>query len=350
MAGNLDTTQGNASSVPLGEMLRNSSYKVNWTTLKVEDDDVLDLIKEKKLLSPTQMDDAVQAIIKQLKRNMPNVKRSFLSGLAADILNEFPQSFKDIVIKSKSKEAPTQGTDKEKLLYKLRNKFDNSNRQGKTPSMLEAPDIPHAVGCIRWMVSTLPEGEDEVTLRARVEEMKQMYERPRQQWDWDEIESNMKLTYSLQRADLNTQVPRKKKSKKRKRNENQQEENDAENQADEPDEAETPPIPTSTIIEEYPFLMTPKGANMHFLELTGACFISRLNEWIEDVDPTLIDFLSTKHDDNPRVRHQMRKAEKDGSCKIDDAPVMAIMSMLVSSLNEVKDLLFKCITVSLMIT
>lgn len=308
----------------------------------MDDDNVIELVKARKLLSPSQMDDAVRAIIKQLKKSMPTVKRCFLSGLASDILNEHPASFKDIVIKSKAKDAPTHGTDKEKLTYKLKNRFDNRNRKHKTPAQLEAPDIPHAVGCIRWTVSTIPDGEDEESLQARVEDMKVTYESPRKEWDWDTIETNMKLTYGLQRADLNTQVPKKKKkSKKRKR--------DDENDENDEDDPVTPPIPTSKIIEEYPFLMSPKGLNIHFLELTGVCFVSSLNEWIEDVDPTLVDFLSTKHDDNPRVRQQMRGAEKNASCREGDAPVMAIMTMLVNSLYEERDLLYKCITVSLII-
>lgn len=129
-------------------MLGNSNFRVHWESLKVEDNNVIELAKARKQLSPSEMDDAVQAIIKQLKKSMPNVKRCFLSGLASDILNEHPASFEDIVIKSKSRDAPTQGTDKEKLTYKLKSRFDNTNRKNKTPAQLEAFDIPHAVGCI----------------------------------------------------------------------------------------------------------------------------------------------------------------------------------------------------------
>lgn len=322
----------NPGQVALGERLRHSSYKVNYETLHLDDDGILDALKENKMLSPTQLDDVVQAVVKQVQKKVPGVERKFFKGLAQDMLADYPSSFKDIILKRKSEETEVLRTDSEKLTYKLKNKFDNNNRKSKDKCNQETSQhIPEAAGCKRWQVTTLPEGEDEESLNDKKKEMQDIYEMNRRMWDWEKIEQNMKSTYGMQRADLNTQVSgAKRRGKKRKQPEAEAEQEDS------------PAITTNKIIEDYPFLMTTQGINIHFEELTGKCFKSELEGWIEEVDPVLIDFLATKHEDNPKVRHRMRKA----TASPEDAKVMAIMTMLVNSLHEDLNLLYKCINVS----
>lgn len=329
-----------SASVALGERLRHCSYKVNWNNLKLSNK-ICSLIEEKKVLDSTQLDKCVRKIVAHVKETVPNVKRSLFKSLSEDIVQEYPCSFKDIMVKGKAGKALT--TDAEKLTYKMNNRYDNTNRQDKTPLQKEAPNIPQAVGCVRWSVTSLPDGEDEDTVEGRIVELQLIFqeESPRE-WDWDKIEENMIITFGIQRAELNSQVEKKKpKKRKRRQQEDDEEAEEAVDDVEEPPAVKT----TNEIIHKFPFLMHPKGMNIHFEELTKKCFLTSLCEWLDEVEDTMVDFLATKHDDNPRVRHLMRKAKDSKSCDEDDAAVMAILIMIINSLHEKKEFLFKCVRV-----
>ncbi|KAJ1524594.1 hypothetical protein ONE63_011080 [Megalurothrips usitatus] len=296
-------------------------------------DDVTALASKKRVLDNKILDGVIRDIVETMEE-MPNYTRDCLPDVARDVISQYPQSFKDIKVAGKA--GMGLATDCDKLIYKMSNRSDNTNRGGKSGLQVEAPDIAEASGCVRWAVLDLPEGEDEESLEEKIVDMQVMFsEVSRKEWDWGRIK-DLSLTYGLQRADLNSQISTREK-KRRRGNE----------EIDDPEEVNNKKT-TDEIIERFPFLTTTRGINHHFHLLTNHHdFADDLIKWLEEVDTALLDYLATRHVENPKIRHQMRKAKERDTCKDEDAELMAIMLMLMNCLKEDQEGLIKFVLVKL---
>jgi len=239
-----------------------------------------------------EREDMVQRIVDHCRDTVPNLHRAMFDTVADDLVEMYPDSFKDTLPVS------SKGSDSLRAQFKV--KFDNDKRPLKLSfKERECPNIPAAYGCISWRPS-LPDDESEDSLLQRKKTLQDIFKLTKKQWDWKVIKGHMDATFSLQRRDINgpEEVNGPSNAKKRKRSE-----------AQETDESLPPKMTVVQISQEWPFLFKARGLNHHFLQLTGIDFREKFCSFIRQEGNVLVEFLACKNESLAKIKRKMTRAE-----------------------------------------
>ncbi|KAK3915677.1 Transcription antitermination protein NusB [Frankliniella fusca] len=284
---------------------------------------VKDAVKAGKRPTSRGREQFVERIVDRCREVVPNLQRNMFKRVALQIVETYPDSFKDTLLTS------SHGSDS--LAHQLQVKFDNDRRPKagkKTTTELEVPSSKQAFGCISWNPS-LPSGQTLEYQGILCKDLKTMYKVSRRDWDWRQIRPKLQESFYLQRRDINgTLVPKEKKKSKR---------------ADQLDEAEVDEPEDKSILElqiDWPFLFTSKGINIHFHLLTGVDFSEKLSDFISETASDLIDFFTSRSGANDGMHALKRKmvlAEKQGH---GNTSLCGVLLMLIEYLKDDKNELF----------
>lgn len=319
--------------------LRRSTFTFDYNKLP---DKILHCLKKNKPLNNRQIDKVVQCVVDSVTFSVAGVERGFFGPLSEDIIEDYPKSFEEISVGSKTRNLTNS---KEKLCYKLKNRFDNGNRGEKTDMQKEAPNRPEAYGCVRWRVLSFPPGSTEEELKQIAEEMRIYFNTQKKNaYDWEEIKLKMTKTYGLQRAIIISQINYTNKSKRKEQQKKQTEENNEED-----GDGEEEIVTTSSINEEFPMLFTYVGMIHHFEMLTGKDFEKLLSDWLTSVEDILVDFLALGKPDNLKLKAQLKKIKKRDPSN-EESELIAIFLMLANYFKDDINLLVQCVDVSYLLS
>ena len=281
------------------------SYQIKWNKMS---DTTMKLMKAGKALTNNQINSVVYRVVEDVVENVSHVNRKFFQSIATLMIRQFPNAFSDIVVTAaKAKRLTTYG----KLVYKLKNRYDNSKRKAeRTRLQIEAPPRPEAYGCQRWQVLDMPQGETIETLKEKEERLKDIYETGVRNWDWNKIKELMTSTYILQRRLINSQFIQ----RRGRRGQNEQR------------------ATTGQIQDQYPLLFTYKGMTLHFKLLTNVHFQLKVESMMNEASEDLMDFLVTKQEANTRIKRAMKDAVKNDTCQ--DPQLTALVLMVIRTLKE----------------
>ncbi|KAK3920757.1 Alpha-1-macroglobulin [Frankliniella fusca] len=276
-------------------------------------------IEEKKRPSQSARRDMVDRIVDHLMEAVPTLQRSDLNKVADNLVELYKDSFQDTILTSRL------GSDS--LRHQLKVKFDNLNRRPESTSKQQASACPAAYGCLQWN-PPLPEGESEVSQTRKRENLKILFDNSRRHWDWRRVKIEMQASFYLQRKNINGPIEARPPSRKRQRVTNLE------------DEDGTSSGETAMTVEElkveWPCLFKPIGMNYHFSFLTGVDFYGQLDNFMIVEGKLLIDYLSSKGENQARVRTNMTRAEARGNT---EAPLVALIKILLIHFNEMESAL-----------
>jgi len=78
------------------------------------------------------------------------------------------------------------------------------------------------------------------------------------------------------------------------------------------DKVTTPATTITDLKENWPFLFTSKGLNLHYLLLSGVDFKEKLQVYVNEDGKRVIDFLSCKNERMSQLKRRMEMAERQG--------------------------------------
>lgn len=273
----------------------------------------MDALDAKRKLKKDQRIRLVQVIVKETRHKYPNICRDEFKGIAARMVTKYPRSLKD---------AGKKGQDQIGSSFiekKLKNRWDEELRAQKKKAANEAPNVPQAYGCVRWRVQIAQNTRPD--LEKTREELKTTFNEVRsREWIWRDILDKMEQTYAVQREDINTQTPPK---KRRARG------------------APHPPptvqaMSTVDIARRWPFLFRPQGMLQHFKILTQKDLEAKFDEYQETAEH-LVEYLAKKLGEEGIERRW--RAAKDQIGKA--ATTLALFQLLVRYFKEQEDSIFR---------
>lgn len=244
-------------------------------------------------------------------RKLPRYNHDMARAVADQLVQLYPHSFKDQLPN------PRNPIGSDSLRRNFVNCLDNKNRGPARQARDSAlnPPIPKAHGCSNWS----PPINEEEELQMIQEEMKTEFSATAAaHWNMEQIRENMKLTYPLQRRDLNQGISRSTSKK-----------------AATPAE---PTLPARTIRQNWPFLFTYGGMDVHFKELTNVSFNERFVEWTNRNGKDVIRLMASKGDDYQKVVSYIDRAKARNSCP--DPEVRGLMFLLLIFFNESRKTVF----------
>lgn len=251
-------------------------------------------IQKRKRPSAADRESMVERIVDRCREIVPNLARADLDDVAKDVVKNFPASFKDTVLIS------DHGSDG--LARQMKVKYDNDKRpkNSKTATEKAAPSIPQAFGCTRWSPAC-PSNQTEESQENIMQELQAAYKLSRKDRDWKTIKTNMEESFYLQRQHINGSLAENSKKKRRRVDEQG---NDA---------AESTEQKSITDHKEnWPFLFTSKGLNLHYKLLTGIDFKDKLHNYVTENGNIVIDFLAFKNEPLRKLIRKMLKADRQG--------------------------------------
>lgn len=276
---------------------------------------VKEAIKRKKRPSAKSREDMVGRLVDRCRETIPNLKRDVFNNLAKEIVVLYPDSFKDTLLLS------DHGSDS--LAKQLKVKFDNDKRpkDSKVGKENTAPGLVQSYGCVEWSPA-LPDGETMESQERIMTELKEMNNTPRKDLDSRLVKVKLISSFYLQRLHINgpaLEKPKPPRGKKR----NRQDEN-----LDNPSPG---PSYVASLKENWPFLFTPAGMNIHFFLLTKVQFRDRLSKFITEESEVMIDFLGCKNEPLAKLKRQMIRAEKQSR---GFARLVGLLLMLIQYFND----------------
>lgn len=271
----------------------------------------------------------VDRIVDDCREKVPNLERAMFNPVAQQIVESYPESFRDTILLSE------HGSDS--LAKQLRDKFDNEKRPvtARTSKEKEAPAVKQAYGCTKWN-PPLPENATEESLEEKRNDLKEMHTLTPKEWDWKMIKKSMEESHFLQRKDINgalAAAASKQKSRKRKRGEtNEQVDNDL-----------TEKVSIVDIKDRWPFLFSSRGMNYHFFNLTSVDFRDNLSSFVQEDGSLLIEFLASKGDELSKMKLDMVRAERNG---LRSTKLPTVLKMLTKALKDDVSLLVRFVEVN----
>ncbi|KAK3917041.1 Chitinase A [Frankliniella fusca] len=159
-------------------------------------------ICNKKRPTTSGIEDMVARIVDRC-RDVPNLRRSMFDSVALQIVNDYPESFKDSI--------PVSEHGSDSLAQQLKKKNDNDKRpcdRNQTDTEKKAPNIKEAVGCRNWN-PPIPEHETEESLTKVMQDLMKMQRVSSINWEWTFIKRKLIQSYSIKGKTLMENWPRK---------------------------------------------------------------------------------------------------------------------------------------------
>ncbi|KAK3919972.1 ATP-dependent 6-phosphofructokinase subunit alpha [Frankliniella fusca] len=260
----------------------------------------------------------VDRIVDHLKEKVPNLVRSDFDSVADNLVQLYPESFKDTLAVSR------HGSDSLRSQFKV--KFDNLNRK-PTKSRDQTTSAPASYGCLQFNPAC-PEGETEQSLVRRRDNLKSLFDHGRRHWDWRRIKVEMEITFYLQRKNINGPVSVPKPSSRRRRPQPENEENE---QSGDEQAADNRAMTVVELKTEWPCLFKAAGMNYHLKLLTGSDFILQLDTFLAEDGKFLVEYLASKGETQAATRRKMIRSETRGNM---DAYLAALIKMLTEYFSE----------------
>lgn len=167
-----------------------------------------DLLAQGKRLEPPSRRELVRVVVDEVLKVCPKPLKKHTDAVAQRIVDAHPASLCDKV----DGEVLMGGF--QSLAKQLKARVENLHRkdsandsltesESATPSRKRKLDF----GCVNPEPTDMPLEESEESLHARQVLLTQIFEQGELAWQQDEIEEQMKITYILQRKDINRNVP-----------------------------------------------------------------------------------------------------------------------------------------------
>lgn len=249
----------------------------------------------------------IRLIVSDVLNERPEVPRTFFKEVARSMVRQYPTALHD---RNKSL------TDCQYMEQKLKFRYDEQTRAFKVKAGNEAPNIPEAYGCVRWRVK-MSAAERESMMEKRTQ-LVEWYDDPPRDWTWETILTELRITFPLQREEINNQVP-----KRKRRSRGGTEQSTSENIKTTPE-----------LFKDWPFLFQSKGMKQHFQILTTKDWDETLVAFQEKYDLTsFIKFLSTQKElEASRTRKRCKRAKKNNTCRSPE--LIALVLMLTEYYKE----------------
>ena len=205
----------------------------------------------------------MRKITKDMLKHEKNPNLDQIRCVVKKIVRLHPGSFED-----RTNEGERFGCGFYSLAKQVKTRIEHTNR-GNTLARLRKPRKKHdstststsnpsdSYGCVNWQPA-MPEGEDEESLAAKQAELKDIHSREgpsgSSRGHLDEL---MKLTFYLQRQDINSKLP------------------------------------IDDLKQKWPFLFLQRWLCLHFLQLTDIAAFARMTESIERKGDRIIRYMES---------------------------------------------------------
>lgn len=292
-------------------------FQIKWAKMPPK---LIKAIGEGRVPTESDRRKMVFRLVEDVRSEVPFAERSIFDRVAEKINRQFPDSFGDIFIRSRTAVS---------LLTQLKDCFDNAKRKDTTPLEIEAPILEQrAYGCRRWRLAALPEGETPEGQEAKRLELNELYRTvSMRQWPWEQILEKMEATYGTLRREINTsskviygmQL------------------------AEQTGKRYTPPrnvnieeCQVPCITDRWPFLFQVQSVVQHFSLLTGTGNIREsILKFLEDYFAVLLEFFLQGNVFKKEMQAINRLYEKNRTAE--NEPSLKILTLMLMLSTYFKD-------------
>ena len=225
-------------------------FEINWGRMPAS---MASAVKNDKRPSPADRREFIRRVVDDMRVHHENPNKAQVTCIAKAIVRKYPASFED-----RADEGESLGSGYHSLVLQMKTRVEHLNRNN-TMARLRKPrrnsdataatpagNPADAYGCASWQPEDLPEGETSASLEARRVALKERFHQDGVRGiTLAELDNNKRLTYIIQREDINSKIA------------------------------------LAELKEKWPFMFMQRWMCAHFLQLTGIPIHSRMLDALE---------------------------------------------------------------------